>query len=240
MTHPKNHRDKIPAANRTWMKHVDYVEVHTHTKMNESNIPYRTLYAGLKEDRSELWCKVKRSFQYAYLNVSKKFDWYIKIDDDTYVIADNLNKFLKTLDPNKPVFAGGRLAPFVKNGYVSGGIVILSRKTLELLVYNVFPHITTSCKQGELDDLELGKQLEKLEIYPIPTRDSDDKALFHIFTADETYHGYNDTRIDFGTYYKDKLRPGFEEFSKESIAFHHLTVNELYLFEILTYIVRKH
>ncbi|CAD5223135.1 unnamed protein product [Bursaphelenchus okinawaensis] len=239
MTHPRNHKSKVPAANQTWMQHVDYVEVHTHNKIDDQNIPYVTLYTGLKEDRSELWCKMKRSIQYSYLNVSKKFDWYVKVDDDTYVIDENLNKFLKDLDPNRPIYAGLRLKPYVKNGYIAGGMLIISRKAVELLVYNVFPRTNTSCSLHRSGDVALGKHLEKVDVYPLASRDKDDKGLFHMYTAHETYNGYNNTRIKFASFYKDKMKPGYEEFSRDSIAFHHLNVNELYLAEVLTYIVKR-
>ncbi|CAD5223137.1 unnamed protein product [Bursaphelenchus okinawaensis] len=235
MTHTSNHGTRVQAANRTWMQHLDYVEVHTHVKMNESGIPYRTLYTGLKEDRSELWCKVKRSLQYAYLNVSKEFDWYIKIDDDTYVIAENMDRFLKGLDPNKPIYTGLNFGALLKNGYISGGCTIVSRKAVELLVYHVFPRVEDSCNKVTHDDVMIAEQLEKVGVYPISGRDADDKGRFHMFVALQTYNFYHSPM----SWYKFNTKPGFQEFSKHSVAFHRLTENEFYLADIFNYIIKK-
>lgn len=43
----------------------------------------------------------------------------MKADDDTYIIAENLKKYLRTLDPSKPIYAGFRLKSDVVSCYIS-------------------------------------------------------------------------------------------------------------------------
>ena len=37
-----------------------------------------------------------------------KFDWFLKADDDTYVVVANLRAYLSLFDPNKPYYMGHR------------------------------------------------------------------------------------------------------------------------------------
>jgi hypothetical protein len=48
-------------------------------------------------------------------------DWFLKVDDDTYIVVDNLRSFLHSHSPAEPVYFGCKLKPFVEQGYMSGG-----------------------------------------------------------------------------------------------------------------------
>ena len=52
---------------------------------------------------------------------SNDADWFLKADDDTYVIVDNLRRVLRDHDPTKPEYMGCRFKPYVTQGYMSGG-----------------------------------------------------------------------------------------------------------------------
>lgn len=56
-------------------------------------------------------------------------DWYFMIDDDTFVLADNLGKFLATLDPNKPYYLGSAVAG-LNHIFAHGGSGIVLSKGL--------------------------------------------------------------------------------------------------------------
>ena len=49
---------------------------------------------------------ILQSFDFAYKNYLDKADWYLKADDDTYAIVENLRYMLKDHDTNEPVFFG--------------------------------------------------------------------------------------------------------------------------------------
>ena len=60
-------------------------------------------------------------FRMMYDNFTDKFDWYLKVDDDSYIIMENMKHVLRQLNPNQPVYIGGRSMTLLKNGYNGGG-----------------------------------------------------------------------------------------------------------------------
>lgn len=59
-----------------------------------------------------------------------KADWFLKADDDTYVIVENMRLLLSRFSPDKPVYLGRRFRRFVHQGYMSGGAgYVLSRES---------------------------------------------------------------------------------------------------------------
>ena len=77
--------------------------------------------ANVEEGRDWLWAKTKEAFKYVWEHHRDEADWFMKADDDTYVIVENLRFMLSEFDPNYPIYFGCRFKPFVKQGYMSGG-----------------------------------------------------------------------------------------------------------------------
>ena len=66
--------------------------------------------------------KTKQSFDHVSKRYINDFDWFMKTDDDTYVIVEHLLLFLASQNTFDPVFFGHHLKPFVESqGCVSGG-----------------------------------------------------------------------------------------------------------------------
>ena len=62
-------------------------------------------------------------------------DWFLKADDDSYIIIENLKAFLQQHSPLDPVQFGCKLIQIVKKGYMSGGAgYVLSREALKRFV----------------------------------------------------------------------------------------------------------
>ena len=62
-------------------------------------------------------------------------DWFLKADDDSYIIIENLKAFLQQHDPSDPIQFGCKLIQIVKKGYMSGGAgYVLSREALKRFV----------------------------------------------------------------------------------------------------------
>lgn len=75
---------------------------------------------GAGNDRDWLWGKTRAAFKYAWDNHRDEFDWIMKADDDTYVIVENLKKFLSNYSSTDAVFFGCEFRLEIPT-WVSGG-----------------------------------------------------------------------------------------------------------------------
>lgn len=69
---------------------------------------------------------------FAYRRMPDK-DWYIMIDDDTYVLKPTLRMILSTLDPSKPAYLGNAVGDFRGRFAHGGSAFILSRAAMARL-----------------------------------------------------------------------------------------------------------
>jgi glycoprotein-N-acetylgalactosamine 3-beta-galactosyltransferase len=76
-----------------------------------------------EESRSQLWNKAKFTLRHVYENYLDNFDWFFKADDDTYVIMENLRRYISAKDPKLPWFLGRRFKnpDFDVPSYLTGG-----------------------------------------------------------------------------------------------------------------------
>lgn len=56
---------------------------------------------------NQTWNRTRFETEYVYdNNLLKSYDWYLKADDDTYVIVENLKAFLSLKDPTEDMAFG--------------------------------------------------------------------------------------------------------------------------------------
>ena len=60
----------------------------------------------VEEGRQGLWGKTKQGFKYVYDNHFEEFEWFMKADDDTFVIVENLKYLLANYSTNDPIHFG--------------------------------------------------------------------------------------------------------------------------------------
>lgn len=115
--------NRSQAVRETWGKRCDrLIIVRNGTKLEELE-PQNLLIlpVGLRDSRQELWRKVVAAFTYIRSKYLDQFDWFMKADDDTYVLVEFLRSFLARSSPERPIYYGSKFKPFVKQGYMSGG-----------------------------------------------------------------------------------------------------------------------
>ena len=123
---------------------------------------------NVSEGRDNLWAKTKNAFQYVYQNHFQDYDWFLKADDDTYVVVENLRYMLQPNNHTEPVYFGCKFKPYVKQGYMSGGAgYVLSKEALRRFVTKGLQDktgITCRTDDGGAEDVEMGKCMEGLGV----------------------------------------------------------------------------
>nr|KAG5692618.1 hypothetical protein BaRGS_030046 [Batillaria attramentaria] len=100
----KQLNSKVRAVNDTWVKrcdgHVFFVDTQHHNASSD------VIELGVKDGRGHLTEKSVAALAYVYEKYGKDYDWFLKGDDDAYVVVENLKFLLSHYNPNTPVYLG--------------------------------------------------------------------------------------------------------------------------------------
>lgn len=200
MTCPSNHRKKAKHVKATWGRRCNillfmstingiYLKIILFKKMYllcfiDTALPSIGLPIG--EGRYNLWGKTKLAFKYIYNNYFDKADWFLKADDDTYVIVENLRYMLQPYKSSEPIYFGCRFKPHVKQGYMSGGAGYVLSKAAVKRFAEVALSNSTLCNSSNngTEDAELGKCMENVQVVAGDSRDSLGRGRFFPFVLE--------------------------------------------------------
>ena len=102
---------------------------------SEEDVDLPTVKLQVAEGRDNLWGKTKMAFRYVYQHHFEEYDWFVKADDDTYMVIENLRYLLKDHNSSDPVYFGRKFKPYVTQGWMSGGAgYVLSKEALSRFV----------------------------------------------------------------------------------------------------------
>ncbi|CAG0902945.1 unnamed protein product [Darwinula stevensoni] len=167
-----------------------------------------------EESRSIIWHKTRNAWQYVHDHHRDGFDWYFKVDDDAYVVMENLRSLLASKNKEDPI-AFGHKYKRPNGAYFAGGSgYVMSRSAMIRFVTLGLPMKNTSCPatSSENEDWRMGECLESVGVTLGDDRDSEGRSRFfplgvegHITYADDPgvapwFENY--------TYYPAK--PGFQ------------------------------
>ena len=171
MSTRKNLQTRGMAAVDTWIPSING-DVKFFCAGNSSISDSSVIDLPLKEEE-DTYPPQRKSFMmlhYMYENLTDNYEWFIRADDDVYIVGDKLIAFLASLDSGVLYYIGqaafgrkhekGKLGLSQDMPYCMGGPgVILSRSTLATLG----PHID-ECMQDvytDHEDTELGRCIHK-------------------------------------------------------------------------------
>lgn len=261
---------KTRAVEQTWAKRCDkYLIVSNGSQLEREPGGQNVLRLPIEhESREQLWRKVVATNIYLYETYLQQFDWFMKADDDTYVLVESLRRFLleetarrRPRPPPPPVpraaspyekepllvYYGHRFRPFVNQGYMSGGSgYVLSREALRRLVERGFEPNLPECRVFDTanEDVEIGKCLEAVGVEAGDTRDSQGRETFLPLSPSFLLSDNLNLVPWYSQYNFYKPTQGSDNHqqksccSPEPISFHYIDPHLMYLIDWLLYDVR--
>ncbi|XP_067217516.1 glycoprotein-N-acetylgalactosamine 3-beta-galactosyltransferase 1 [Chanodichthys erythropterus] len=178
MTQPKHLESRTRHVRDTWSKRCNIV---LYMSSKESNFP--TVGLNVSEGRSQLYWKTIRAFQHIHKHHLDDADWFLKADDDTFVVLENLRYSLSKHNTEEPLYFGRRFVPFVAQGYMSGGAgYVLSKEALRRFVKGFADGLCTH--DTEIEDVGLGRCMETMKVKISDSRDVLGRQTFHSYPPD--------------------------------------------------------
>lgn len=117
MTCPENYKTKAQFVKLSWgrrcdkllfmsMVNEDLNKIIRNNKCKCADSHLDTIALPVQEGRKYLWSKTKEAYKYIYENHMRDADWFLKADDDTYVVVENVKLMLQSYDALDPWYFG--------------------------------------------------------------------------------------------------------------------------------------
>ena len=267
-TMAENHHSRVQAVKSTWArKCTAFLAFST---ADDPTIPAISLPHLGRERYQNMWQKVRSIWSYIYTHYYSDYDWFLLGGDDMYYIMENLYEFLSSPEikaaaaAKQGVYLGRTLKyPYQPTsdgtttpgdaaragvGFNSGGAgYILDPMALRILAVNLqFPHCAM-VEETPKEDVNVGACLKRSANQVLPynsTRDAAGRQRFHPWSPGMHYHyrsSPNGTvETDWLAFYDSDLRYGLECCSTNSISFHYIDPDLMYLMHSFLYDCTDH
>jgi len=234
MTSPAYLSDRAKSVKETWGKRCDILLFMS----GKADPNFPVIKLDVEEGFEKLWYKTRAALDYIYQHHLNDAEWFVKADDDTYMIIENLRHMLSKLNTSQPHYIGRYITS--PEGYNSGGAgYVFSRETLRRFKKALGE---ASCPQHhKYEDVAVGVCLKAQGVLPVSTRDSNGRETFipipleiHLTSG---YVGDESTwlkQVNYPLPYKD----GPESCSDYPISFHYVKPAMMYRMEYMIYRVK--
>ncbi|XP_017155228.1 glycoprotein-N-acetylgalactosamine 3-beta-galactosyltransferase 1 isoform X2 [Drosophila miranda] len=233
LTSPKSHRTRAIHIKRTWGSRCNEL-IFVSTKSDKE---LGTVALKVKEGYSNLWGKTRAGLQYVYTHF-QNYDWFLKADDDTYVVMENLRSFLYAFTPKAPVYFGSKFRVHVKQGYMSGGAgYVLSKEALLRFMEHGFSN-SSICSNRSIgfEDVELGRCMQAVGVAAGDSRDEHGLARFMPFSP---LHWFSNSPKWYRPYrFYTSSNSTNDCCSNSAISFHYSNAKDFYVLDYVIYKLR--
>jgi glycoprotein-N-acetylgalactosamine 3-beta-galactosyltransferase len=233
LTFPAAGDTKAAGVNNTWGRRCDTLLYMTTEHVEELNTVELKLWGP--EGRDKLWTKSKLAWLHVYEHYRDKADWFIKADDDTYLMMDNLREFLSQYNTMDPHHFGRKFSVY-KDAYYSGGSGIVLSKEALLRMGKAFPTAEAEGWAGAPrgtgpEDLLTSKSLAPLGVLAVEAVDKNDRQLFFPMGLEhEWFAKERDEKAWFYRYSK-VAKVGRECCSENWVAVHYTPTPKMYMID---------
>ena len=133
LTSPRHFQTRAAAVNETWAPRCDRYFFIAESYENNTNLqptnlkvqlpvaPIKNITAGYRH----LTQKSTLAFLFAYEYYFNDFDWFVKADDDTFLIVEHLKIFLSRQNSSEPVTFGYNFKVITPNGLILRGVAFI-------------------------------------------------------------------------------------------------------------------
>ncbi|BFY98587.1 hypothetical protein BsWGS_01628 [Bradybaena similaris] len=233
MTSPETLATKAQAIKETWGKRCNIVIYFS--SMTDPTFP--TVGLDISEGRSHLTGKTMAAFRYIYENHFHEADWFMKADDDTYVIVENLRYFLSIKDTTEPIYYGHLFKVNVQQGYYSGGSgYVISKEALHRFGTKAVNSSICRADGGD-EDVEFGLCMEKLGVKTSLSFDEMGRSVFH--PQHPQLHLLGKIPPWIYRYSKGIPRKGFGV-SRYAVSFHYVKPDDMRTLDYYLYHIRPY
>ncbi|XP_018025338.1 glycoprotein-N-acetylgalactosamine 3-beta-galactosyltransferase 1-like [Hyalella azteca] len=239
MTQPDNHQTKAVHVRDTWGKRVD--KLLFMSTQEDPSLP--TVKLNMTEGRNYLWGKTKEAYKYVHQHYINDYDWFMKADDDTFVVMENLRYMLSLYDPEIPIYFGSRFKKFNPQGFMSGGGgYVLSRAAVKKFIEEALPD-PKKCKADhtEAEDAEMGICMTNVGVLAGDSRDELGRGRFFPFVpAHHLVSGFIGEKSWYWDYIYYPIKVGPECCSDTAITFHYISPDKMRELDYFLYHLRPY
>ncbi|XP_040571522.1 glycoprotein-N-acetylgalactosamine 3-beta-galactosyltransferase 1 isoform X2 [Lepeophtheirus salmonis] len=236
-----NHNTRAKAIKETWGKRCKALIFISNSTVHLSDVSVFNI--NRTDDYNLIWGKTKAGFKHAFELFKDEADFFMKTDDDSFVVIENLQKMLvdKNVKPTDPIWFGNHFRLFTELGYMAGGGYVLSRESarrfvklgLEIKDQN---QCRTASDNG-FEDLEMGRCLGSLGVVPGDSRDEYGRARMFCFNAETVLNTWLPEKSFW--YWKYIKHPQYFGHpgccSDRTVSYHYVTTKNIYLYDYLMY-----
>ncbi|XP_059084622.1 glycoprotein-N-acetylgalactosamine 3-beta-galactosyltransferase 1-like isoform X2 [Tigriopus californicus] len=239
MIQPQNHKTMAMDIKATWGRRCN--KLIFISSENDSFLP--SIGLPVLEDWNNTWTNTKKVFKHVYENHIDEAEWFLKADDDSYIILENLRYLLQSHNHSNPLYFGHTIETHVNQGFLSrGSSYVLSREALRRLVTKGLTdqtgHICRTDK-GEAENAEMGKCLENLNVVRGNSSDLLGRPLF-LPKGTVITIGKNPDTNHSGQYHFYPSVDGKGCCSDKAILFHCVSSAQMHMMEYFLYHLRPY